>query len=223
MNKHILGTFDEALNGLRNDVITMGSLTARSLNNASEGLFQRSEAHCKACIADDEEIDELEKQIDRDGVELMLRFTPVASDLRSVISAMKVSSNLERIGDLAVGIARRALKLNDHSPLEDLMALEPAFRASYELFKNAMLAFSEDDEVLSRGIKSRDKVIDALCKEFDSRLGEAMVRDPGHIRGYMHLLIMSRNVERIADHATNIAEDTVYAVAAEDIRHLVVE
>src|SRR3989440_8314087 len=97
--KHILGTFDEALATLRNDVLMMAGLAERSLDRAIKGLLQRDDNLCATAIADDEEIDQLEKQIDKDGVDILLRYQPVASDLRRVISAMKLSPNIERVAD----------------------------------------------------------------------------------------------------------------------------
>src|SRR5881628_1122496 len=123
--KHILGTFDEALASLRNNVLMMSSLTERSLERAMKGLFDRDDDICAHAIADDEEIDQLEIQIDKDGVDILLRFQPVASDLRRVVSAMKLSSNLERIADQATNIARRARKLNQHPPLPELELILP--------------------------------------------------------------------------------------------------
>src|SRR5207302_9497743 len=123
--KHILGTFDEALASLRNNVLMMSSLTERSLDRAITGLLQRDDELCAIAIADDEEIDQLEKQIDKDGIELLLRFQPVASDLRLVVSAMKLSTNLERMADQATNIARKARKLNKHPALPEILLLTP--------------------------------------------------------------------------------------------------
>src|SRR6202051_35068 len=111
-SRHILGSFDEALASLRNNVLMMAGLTERSLDRAMKGLFQRDDNLCATAIADDEEIDQLEKQIDKDGVDILLRFQPVASDLRRVVSAMKLSPNIERVADPATNIARRARKFN---------------------------------------------------------------------------------------------------------------
>src|SRR5438046_7969183 len=118
--KHILGTFDEALATLRNNVLMMAGLTERSLERAMKGLVNRDDNICATAIADDEEIDQLEKQIDKDGVDILLRFQPVASDLRRVVAAMKLSSNLDHRADLATTIARRARKLNQHPPLDEV-------------------------------------------------------------------------------------------------------
>ena len=105
-NTHILSTFEEALRSLRNDALMMASLTERNLENTRKGLFDRDEDWCNTAIADDEEVDTLEVQIDREGINIMLRFHPLASDMRDVISAMKLSVNLERIADQATNIAR---------------------------------------------------------------------------------------------------------------------
>ena len=110
--RHISTSFDTALNSLKNDALMMSSLAERLLENAMQGLLRRDSTLCNLAIADDEEVDVLEKQIDKEGVEIMIRFHPVASDMRHVISTMKLSSNLERIADQSVVIARRAKKLN---------------------------------------------------------------------------------------------------------------
>src|SRR2546429_9367726 len=112
--RHILGTFDEALASLRNNVLMMSSLTERSLDRAITGLLQRDDDLCAIAIADDEEIDQLEKQVDKDGIDLLLRFQPVASDLRRVGSAMKLSSNLVGIADPANNIDRPARQPDQH-------------------------------------------------------------------------------------------------------------
>src|SRR5206468_424724 len=123
--KHILGTFDDALTTLRNDLLMMAGLAERSLERAIKGLFQRDDDLCTHAIADDEEIDQLEKQIDKDGFEILVRYQPVASDLRRVISAMKLSPNIERVGDQATSIATRGRKLNRHPPLPEVQLNVP--------------------------------------------------------------------------------------------------
>src|SRR5437899_10090331 len=133
--KHILGTFDEALSSLRNNVLMMAGLAERTLDRAIKGLFQRDDDLCTHAIADDEEIDQLEKQIDKDGVDVLLRFQPVASDLRRVVSAMKLSSNLERMADQATNIARRARKLNQHPVLPEVDLIRPMYDHAMSMFK----------------------------------------------------------------------------------------
>jgi len=217
--KHILGTFDDALASLRNNVLMMASLTTRSLNNALTGLAQRDDDLCATAIADDEEIDQLEKQVDKDGIELLLRFQPVASDLRRVVSAMKLSSNLERMGDQAVSIARKARKLNQHPILPEVTLIEPMRELGMKMFQDSVDAYVREDVELGRGLKARDKALDELNAQVSRKLIERMALDPDQLRGYLNLMFIARHLERVGDHATNIAEDAVFAAAAEDIRH----
>jgi len=217
--KHILGTFDEALGSLRNNVLMMAGLTERSLERAMKGLFNRDDNVCANAIADDEEIDQLEKQIDKDGVDILLRFQPVASDLRRVVSAMQLSSNLERMADQATTIARRARKLNRHPPLPEVELMRPMYEHAMSMFKDSVDAFVREDVDLGRAVVPRDEKLDELNRMASHKLVERMAQDPDQLRGYLNLIFVSRCLERVGDHATNIAEDAVYAAAAEDIRH----
>ena len=217
--RHILGTFDEALASLRNNVLMMGGLAERSLDRAMKGLFERDDELCAYTIADDEEIDQLEKQIDKDGVDILLRFQPVASDLRRVVSAMKLSSNLERIADQATNIARRARKLNQHPPLPEIKLIGPMHEHAVSMFKDSVDAFAREDVDLGRAIVGRDDKLDEMNRVLSRRLVERMTQDRDQLRGYLNLMFVGRHLERVGDHATNIAEDAVYAAAAEDIRH----
>jgi len=217
--KHILGSFDEALASLRNNVLMMAGLTERSLDRAMKGLFQRDDNLCATAIADDEEIDQLEKQIDKDGVDVLLRFQPVASDLRRVVSAMKLSSNLERMADQATNIARRARKLNQHPPLPEVELIVPMQAQAMSMFKDGLDAYVREDVELGRAVVPRDEKLDELNRVASRRLIQRMAEDPEQLRGYLNLMFIARHLERVGDHATNIAEDAVYAAAAEDIRH----
>ena len=217
--KHILATFDEALGSLRDSVLLMSSLTERSLDRAITGLLQRDDDMCAIAIADDEEIDQLEKQVDKDGIDLLLRFQPVASDLRRVVSAMKLSSNLERMADQATNIARRARKLNQHPPLPEVELIRPMYLHAMSMFKDAIDAYVRADVELARSVVPRDEGLDDMNRATGRRLIERMAEDPNQLRGYLNLIFISRCLERVGDHATNMAEDAVYAVAAEDIRH----
>jgi len=218
-HRHILGTFDEALSSLRNNVLMMAGLAERSLERAMKGLTERNDDICANAIADDEEIDQLEMQIDKDGVDILLRFQPVASDLRRVVSAMKLSSNLERIADQATNIARRARKLNQHPPLPELELILPMNAQAMSMFKDSVDAYVREDVELGRAIVPRDAKLDELNRVASRRLIERMAQDPDQLRGYLNLMFIGRHLERVGDHATNIAEDAVYAAAAEDIRH----
>jgi len=217
--KHILGSFDEALAALRNNVLMMAGLADRTLDRAIKGLLQRDDNLCTTAIADDEEIDQLEKQIDKEGVDVLLRFQPVASDLRRVVAAMKLSPNVERIADQATNIARRARKLNGHPALPEIEIIVPIQAHAMGMFKDAIDAFAREDVDLGRAVVARDKELDYMNKVANRKLTDQMAQDPKQLRGYLNLIFVSRSLERVGDHATNIAEEAVYAAAAEDIRH----
>ncbi len=217
--RHILGKFDADLESLRDNVLMMASLTERVLARAADGLFHRDLDACNSVIADDAEIDALEKTIDGDGVQIMVRFQPIAKDLREVVSAMKVSGNLERVADQAVNIARRARKLNQSPSLPETAALEPMFRSAIDLFRASIRSFGDRDEELARALKPRDRELDAEHHRVINDLTVRMAADTARIHDYLDLIFIARYIERIGDHATNIAEDAVFATSAEDIRH----
>lgn len=218
-SKHILGTFDEALSDLRNDLLTMAALTERSLCRAITGLLQRDDDFCTKAIADDDEVDHLEMQIDKVGLEILLRYQPVASDLRQVISAMKLSPNIERVADEATSIAKRAIKLNKHPPLAEVNLIVPIQAHTISMFNDGVDAFVREDVDLALAVVRRDKRLDDMNASANRQLTERMMQDRDQLRGYLNLILISRCLERVGDHATNIAEDAVYAAAAEDIRH----
>src|SRR6266849_3986892 len=174
--KHILGTFDEALSSLRNNVLMMAGLAERTLDRAVRGLLQRDDNLCTTAIADDEEIDQLEKQIDKEGVDVLLRFQPVASDLRRVVAAMKLSSNLERMADQATTIARRARKLNRHPPLPDVELIRPLYEHAMSMFRDSVDAFVREDVDLGRAVVPRDEKLDQLNRAASHNLVERMAQ-----------------------------------------------
>lgn len=217
--KHISSSYDAALYGLRNDVLMMSSLTDRILQTAFEAFLARNGELCDQVVAEDEEIDTLEKQVDQDGVGLLIRFHPVASDMREVVSAMKVSTNLERVGDQSVTIARRAKRLNGRSLVSEVALLEPAYRLALAIFRDSIRAFAERDCALARTLKSRDRELDAVTTDIGERLVVRATADPENVPSYLDLIFIGRALERIGDHATNIAEDSFWRDQATDIRH----
>lgn len=217
--RHILTSFEAALDNLRKDVLMMSSLTSRSLENSRKGLFDRDEDFCNSVIADDEEIDILEIQVDNEGIEIMMRFHPFASDLRNVIAAMKTSVNLERAADQCVGIARRVKKLLLHEQIAQTLRIEPIFQMSASLLHDSIKAYANNDIELASTIKNRDKQLDTLNREFADTLTDLMPENAGHIRAFIELIFIARCLERIGDQAKNIAEDTIFAVTVKDVRH----
>ena len=220
--RHILTSFESAMDNLRKDVLLMSSLVNRSLENAKIGLFERDEDKCNTVIADDGEIDDLEIRVDHEGIEIMMRFHPFACDLRNVIAAMKTSVNLERAADQCVGIARRARKLLLQKEIPEVLRIEPIFQMSASLLSDAIQAYADCDIELASTIKSRDKQLDALNRNFADTLTDLMPQNAIHIRAFIELIFIARCLERIGDQAKNIAEDTIYAVAVKDVRHTVI-
>jgi phosphate transport system protein len=217
--KHIRSSFDAALYGLKNDVLMMSSLTDRIFQTAFEALLKRDTELCDHVVAEDEEIDILERQVDQDGVNLLIRFHPVASDMREVVSAMKVSSNLERIADQSVSIARRAKHLNNRPVVRELALLEPPYRLAVTIFRDSIRAFADGDYELARTLKFKDRELDALTDDLNEKLVERASSDSELVPSYVDLIFVARALERIGDHATNIAEDSFWRDQAADIRH----
>jgi len=217
---HTLTNFTSALDQLRSSVLRMSSLTQQNLKNSIKGLLERDDDWCNNSIADDEEIDLLEMQIDREGIEVMSRFQPVASDLRDVVSSIKIGANIERVADQAVNIARRARKLNEQPQLPELHLLDKPIHLSLLMFDDAVRSFAERNATLAVELKSRDRELDGINKQLTDTLINRMQDDSPNLPSYLNMIFISRCLERIGDHACNIAEDVVFAVSAEDIRHL---
>ncbi|QQY09307.1 MAG: phosphate signaling complex protein PhoU [Candidatus Xiphinematobacter sp.] len=218
--RHILGTFEAAMTSLRTNVLMMASLTQRNLQNSLIGLIRREDQPCLTVLANDEEIDALEVQIDREGTETMMRFNPVASDMREVLATMKLSVHLERIADQAVGISRRVIRLNAAPLVPEVIATHEMFRHATSMFGDALQAFANRNIELALTLRSRDRELDDMNEEIAEQLSDAMMlRDVFRVRTYLNLIFIARYIERIGDHSTNIAEDTVFLISALDIRH----
>jgi phosphate transport system protein len=215
--KHISSGFDAALYGLKNDVLMMSSLTDRIFQTAIEALFNRE--LCNHVFVEDEEIDTLEKQVDQEGVSLLIRFQPVASDMREVISAMKVSGNLERIADQSVTIARRANQLNARPAVREVQLLEPPYRLAVAIFHDGIRAYADGEYELARALKPKDRELDALTRDIAEKLVERAIDNSESVRSYLDIIFVARALERIGDHATNIGEDSFWRDQAADIRH----
>lgn len=218
--RHILGSYDAALSALQNDLLMMASLCERNLRNSLGCLLNRDEDLCNVTIADDEEIDQLEKQVDKNGIDLLRRFQPVATDLRHVVAAMKLSGNLERIADQAVNIARKARKLNRAPLLPEVHFLDPMYGEVTSMLSDVLRAYTENNIDMAIGIPARDKTLDAMNHEITENLTVQMTKYPERITEYLDLIFIARHLERAGDLVKNIAEDVVFAIAAEDIRHM---
>jgi phosphate transport system protein len=217
---HILVSFGDALDSLRSDTLMMASLAERGLRNAMACLLQAESERCNIAIADDEEIDTLEKKIAQDGVEVLTRFHPVASDLRRVVGSIRMSGNVERVGDQAVKIARRTRRLIEDPPLGEIQLLRQVWTQAQPLFSDSVRAYANGDIQLARTIRDRDRKLDEMNQLLAVELTTAMADQPDHIADYLNLLFIGRHLERVGDHAKNIAEEAIYVHEAEDIRHI---
>lgn len=219
MRRHILREFDYALEALRGDVLMMASLTDRNLQNSMACLLDRNVELCEVTIADEHEIDALEKKIDSDGVEILVRFQPLASDLRQVVATMKVAPNLERVADQAAKIARRSRYLSFEPELDEAATLGPMFAESIALFRDSIRAYADENVTLARTLRARDRGIDQINQDLAATFTARMAEQPSRITDYLNLIFIARHLERVGDHAKNIAEDAIYLSHAEDIRH----
>lgn len=216
---HILSNFQESLDKVRKDVLTMASTAELNLEHAVRGLLDRESSLCKTAIADDEEVDQLEKQIDQEGMRILALYNPDAGDLRAVVAAMKMTTNIERISDEAGNIARRARLVLKNKELSELNLVEPVYQLAANLFRESVRAFAEHDLELARSIDLKDDELDTAHAELIKHFRRRMEEDPSRLRDYLDLMFIVRSLERVGDHATNIAEDTIYIESAEDVRH----
>jgi len=217
---HILKDFDLALRALRGEVLGMAGLSRQNLEGAIEGLFKRDVERCRVVIADDTEVDEYETAIDRTGMDLLLRFHPVATDLRMVISSMKIATNLERISDHAVNIAKRAKKILKRSELVEVQWIEPLYQLADQQLRDAVRSYADGNAELGAGLHERDKELDRFHKKTTGLLSQRLDAGAnGRSEDFLHLIFIVRSLERIGDLAVNIGEDAVFMEIAKDIRH----
>jgi phosphate transport system protein len=217
--KHISSNFDAALYDLRNDILMMSTLTDRMFQNAITALLYRNTGLCEQVEADDEEVDILEKQIDQEGVALLIRFHPVASDMREVVSAMKISGHLEQIADECVTIVRRTKKLNRQPALQEVALIERPRLLASSIFRDSIRAFADRDCELARTLKFKDRELDDAIDEVMERLSARASLEGDAARSCLDLIFIARALERIGDNSTSIAEDSFWRDQGDDIRH----
>ncbi|MEO5912587.1 MAG: phosphate signaling complex protein PhoU [Luteolibacter sp.] len=216
---HIFRDFDKAMESLKGEVLTMASLTRQNLEKAMRSLLERDIDLARTVIADDSDVDDLERKIDQAGMDILVRFHPVASDLRLVITSMKMAHNLERISDHAVNIAKRSKKICKAQPLEEASLAEPLYSLADKLLRDALMAYTDANSELGEGLKARDKELDRLHKQMIASLSGRLEDSNGRSENLLHLIFVARSIERIGDLAVNIGEDAVFLGEARDIRH----
>jgi phosphate transport system protein len=211
--------FEGELQGLRNQLLTMGGLVEERVHRAVHALIHRKEDDASRIIAQDNEINDLQMDIDNRCLKLLATQTPLAVDLRLITSSMKINADLERIGDQAVNIAESVLVLIPQPPLKPLIDIPRMATIAEKMIRDALDAFVKRDPELARDVLRRDDEVDELKDQVFRELLTYMMADPGTIQRALSLILISRNLERIADHATNIAEDVIFIAEARDVRH----
>jgi phosphate transport system protein len=210
--------FEMGLDALRQKILAMASRAETAVNQSVQALVQRDYDLAVRVRQDDNIIDQFEVEIDEMAIVLLTK-APLASNLRLITVAMKVSQNLERIGDEATKIAKRARDLSQEPPVKINFDVNRMASMSLAMVKDALDAFVQRDSAAARALIPRDKEVDALNKEIHQSLAQHMTENPATIGRCLHWIVAAKSLERIADHAKNIAEEVVYLCEAQDIRH----
>ncbi len=209
---------DHEFAALKEKLLTMSSLAASSVSNAVKALVERNDDLARQVEQADDQLDALEIELDELAIVLLSR-GPVATDLRMISVAMKITHNLERVGDEATTIARRAVDLNKEPQLKPYVDIPRMATMALEMLNDGLEAFVSRDSARARTVLPRDKDVDALHKQLQRELITFMLEQPNTITRCLHLMQVSKRLERIADHATNIAEEVVFLHEGRDIRH----
>jgi len=210
--------YAEEMDRLKQSLLAMASHAESAVARAVRALVERDDALALAVQEDDNVLDQFEIEIDDIAIHLLAK-APLATDLRLTTVAMKVSQNLERVGDSAVTIARRAIDLGTEPQLKPYVDIPRMAAMSLEMLRDAITAFINREPALARAVVPRDADVDDLNRQLHRELASYMVERPPTISRCLHLMVISKSIERIADHATNIAEEVVYLYEAVDIRH----
>jgi phosphate transport system protein len=211
--------FEEELQALKHRLLNMGALVEERVHQAIHALIERRPEATDKIISGDQDVNNLQIEIDDRCLKLLALQQPMATDLRLITAAMKINSDLERIGDQAVNIAENAARVLAHPPLKPLLDLPRMGEIAERMTRDSLDAFVRRDSDLARDILARDDEVDQLKDQVFRVLLTYMMADPATIERALGLILVSRNLERIADHATNIAEDVIFLVEAKDVRH----
>jgi phosphate transport system protein len=211
--------FDSELETFRSRLMLMGETAIRQVRDALRALVEGDIALADRVIAADDELDTLEMNIDDEAIRYMNLRSPIATELRLVIVGMKASHDLERVGDECTTIAKRAVRLAAEPPLKPYVDIPRMAEISVEMLRDAMDCFLHGDTEKALAIVRRDAEVDAINKQLYRELSSYMIENPSTTTRALELMFISKSIERIADHACNIAEEMVFLANAKDIRH----
>jgi phosphate transport system protein len=210
--------YNEEMTRLKDNLLAMASYAESAVARSIRALVERDEALARQVEQDDNVLDKFEIEIDDNAIHLLAK-APLATDLRLTAVAMKISQNLERVGDCAVTIARRSIDLGAEPQLKPYVDIPRMAAMSLDMLRDAITAFINRDPERARRVVPRDSDVDDLNRQLHRELSSFMIERPATITRCLHLMVISKSLERVADHATNIAEEVVYLYEAVDIRH----
>ncbi len=211
--------FQEELQTLQERLLEMGGLAEDRVRSAVSGLSTADIPRLTTVSIGDEPINELHMEVDRRAFQLLALHQPMAVDLRAIVAALKINTDLERVGDLAVNVAEAARRYLAHPPVKQLIDIPRMGDIAQTMLRDALDAFVKRDVDLAQHVLDEDDKLDTLKNLIFRELLAFMVRDQTTVEPALDLILISRHLERIGDHATNIAEDVIFMVSARDVRH----
>lgn len=217
--KHLNAEFDAELRSLKQQVQAMGSLVDRHVGQAVSALVERDAERAGRVIEADRAVNQMELAIDEQCIRLLALHQPAASDLRFIAAALKMVTDLERIGDLAVNMAERVVPLCEEPPLRAVEELPGMAAAAQTMLREVLNAFVTGDPVKAEAVIAADAAIDAWMARIFQEVQSVMGRDPGAVARGLATIFFAKHIERMADHATNVGEMVVYLVRGQDVRH----
>jgi phosphate transport system protein len=218
MTDHIVRSFDQELSLLRQRIVEMGGFAEKILSEATEALVKRNTRLAQDAIMADRSLDQLQREVEDRAILIIAKRQPMATDLREIISAFRLAGDIERIGDLAKNIAKRVLAINgQYPPQKVLLGASHLAGLVQSQLKDVFDSYAQENIELARRVWSRDDEVDALYTSLFRELLTYMMEDPRNITFCTHLLFCAKNIERIGDHATNIAETVHFLVSGEPL------
>ena len=217
--QHTSKQYEQQLRALKEKLLLIGYKAETAIADATRALVDRQPSLAQRVVDEDDQVDQLELEIDDLCFEILAREQPVASDLRFITTAMKIVGDIERIGDNGVNIARRALEIMKEPELKPIIDVPVAAAAAQRILKQSLDAFVNSDAELAKRVIEGDRYIDDVCEQMLRELLTYMFEDPTTISRALRLIFVARNLERVGDHAANIAEMVIFLVEGHDIRH----
>ncbi len=217
--ERVIPHFQEELATLKERLLTMGGLAEERVRAAVEALARRNSQLIDEVLAGDEPINQLHIEVDRRAFQLLALYQPMAVDLRAIVAALKINTDLERVGDLAINIAEAARRYAEHPPVKKLIDIPRMGNIAQTMLRDALDAYVRRDTALAARVLNRDDELDALKTQIFRELLTFMLQNTATIEPALDLILVSRHLERIGDHATNVAEDVIFMVSARDVRH----